>query len=77
MFLYRPSQRYVHCSQVVIRFEVRRCCGVRTVIKPVPETVEAILDEVFRCSEVEPGINCNEHQPKYQLERDWSTDIRE
>ena len=28
-----------------------------TVIEPVPETVEAILDEVFGCSEVEPGID--------------------
>lgn len=33
--------------------------GVRlTVIKPVPETVEAIFYKVFCCSKIEPRINC-------------------
>jgi hypothetical protein len=31
---------------------------VHTVVEPVPETVKAILHEVFRRSEVEPRINC-------------------
>ena len=32
--------------------------GVRTVVEPVPEAVEAILNQVFRCSKVEPRIDC-------------------
>lgn len=28
-----------------------------SVVKPIPELVEAIGDEVLGCSEVEPGIN--------------------
>lgn len=28
-----------------------------TVIKPIPETIEPIFDQVFCCSEVEPGID--------------------
>jgi hypothetical protein len=31
--------------------------GKHTVIEPVPKLVEAMLDEVFRRSEIEPGIN--------------------
>jgi hypothetical protein len=28
-----------------------------TVVKPVPEAVEAMLNEVFCCSKVEPRVN--------------------
>lgn len=31
--------------------------GVRTVIKPIPKAVEAILYQVLRCSKVKPRIN--------------------
>lgn len=31
----------------------------RTIIKPVPEFVEAVIDQIFRSSEVEPRINCS------------------
>lgn len=31
---------------------------VRTVIEPIPKAVETILHQVFRCSKVEPGIDC-------------------
>lgn len=35
------------------------CCGGggRTVVEPVPKAIEAILDEVFRSAEVEPGVD--------------------
>ena len=29
-----------------------------TVVEPVPEAVEAVLDKVFRSTEVEPWIDC-------------------
>ncbi len=29
-----------------------------TVVKPVPEAVEAILHQVFCCPKIEPRINC-------------------
>ena len=29
-----------------------------TVVEPVPEAIEAMLDQVFRCSKVEPWIDC-------------------
>lgn len=29
-----------------------------SVVEPVPEVVEAIVDEVFCCAEVEPRIDC-------------------
>jgi hypothetical protein len=32
--------------------------GERTVVEPVPEAVEAILNEVLCCPKVEPGIDC-------------------
>lgn len=28
-----------------------------TVVEPIPEAVKAILDKVFCCSEIEPGID--------------------
>lgn len=33
--------------------------GLLTVVEPVPEAVEAILDEVFGGSEVEPRVDCS------------------
>lgn len=33
--------------------------AIRTVVKPVPEVVEAMLDEVLGRSEVEPRIDCS------------------
>ena len=32
--------------------------GKLTVVKPVPETIESVLHEVFGCSEIEPRIDC-------------------
>lgn len=31
---------------------------ILTVIKPIPETIETMLDQVFGRSKIEPGINC-------------------
>jgi hypothetical protein len=28
-----------------------------TIIKPVPKAVEPIGDQIFRCSEIEPGVD--------------------
>lgn len=28
-----------------------------TIVKPIPETVEAVLDKVFCCSEIEPRVD--------------------
>lgn len=36
--------------------------SIRTVIEPVPKIVEAIINQIFRCSEVEPGIDCSNQQ---------------
>lgn len=30
-----------------------------SIVEPVPEFVEAVGDKVFRCAEVEPGIDYN------------------
>lgn len=30
-----------------------------TVIEPIPKAVEAVLNQIFRCSEVKPWINWN------------------
>jgi hypothetical protein len=42
-----------------------RNCASRwglTVVEPIPEAVEPILNQVFRGSEVEPRIDCFENQ---------------
>ena len=48
------------CPQSVYIFPVLLNCprGMvwLTIIKPIPETVEAVLDQVFRSSEVEPRV---------------------
>jgi hypothetical protein len=31
---------------------------VRTVIEPIPKLVEAMLDQVLGCTEIEPWIDC-------------------
>jgi len=33
--------------------------GIRTVIKPIPEVGEAVLDKVLGGSEVEPRVDCS------------------
>lgn len=42
----------------------RNCVSVwgLTVVEPIPEAVEPILNQVFRGSEVEPRIDCFENQ---------------
>jgi hypothetical protein len=30
---------------------------LHTVVEPIPEAVESMLDQIFCCSKVEPGIN--------------------
>jgi hypothetical protein len=45
------------CLHVVARGVAPAPKGKHTVIEPVPKLVEAMLDEVFRRSEIEPGIN--------------------
>ena len=46
--------------------DVRECCidrfgwiGILTVIEPVPEVGEAMLDKVLGGSEVEPRVDCS------------------
>ncbi len=34
--------------------------GKLTVVKPIPETVKAMLYEVFRCPKIEPRIDYSE-----------------
>jgi hypothetical protein len=47
-----------HCVfSLCARGVATRAGGKPTVIEPVPKLVEAMLDEVFRRSEIEPGIN--------------------
>jgi hypothetical protein len=33
--------------------------GIRTVIKPIPEVGEAMLDKILGGSEVEPRVDCS------------------
>lgn len=46
-----------HCQRAGSFFRIRR--RVRTVIEPVPKAVKAMFHEVFRCSKVEPRIDCD------------------
>lgn len=32
--------------------------STRTVVEPIPKAIEAVLDKIFRCPEVEPRIDC-------------------
>ena len=48
-------QLYGECGVVGRR---AGCEGEHTVIEPVPEAVEAILDQILGSSEVEPRIDC-------------------
>ena len=49
-----------HCQSMQSSSTKSRAWGAeqRTVIEPVPEAVEAILNEVLGGPEVKPGINC-------------------
>lgn len=49
MFLYPVSVDY----SPVLSYRAE----LRTVVEPVPKAIEAILNQVFRRSEVEPGID--------------------
>lgn len=42
-----------------------------TVIKPIPEWIEAMLDKVFCCSEVEPRVDWKSCQLRPVSERLW------
>ena len=44
-----------------------------TVVKPVPEAVEAMLDEVFCSSKIEPRIDCHLFQYRSPLANDLFT----
>lgn len=44
---------------------------LRTVIEPVPETVEAMLHKVFSRSEIEPGIDCTHSLANCPVSDTW------
>ena len=58
MFLCVHVSHYVLLAISDVALSPLQAEGLRTVIEPVPELVEAMLYQVFGCAEIEPRINC-------------------
>ena len=57
----RPRGCHVPERHRLLAFDINQAfidrMGLRTIIEPIPEGVEAIVHEIFRCPKVEPRID--------------------